>query len=179
MADSFWDAPLSNEEERDNDFPVLPEGRYDFEVRKATAKIHEAKPGGKIGRCGQIDLELLVEGATAEGRDVTVHVFESLYTASSTAWKMTAFAKSIGIWRDGMTPGELVRECLGCVGIADLYLDEYNGQTRNKVKSFVSRQSTSAPAKTEAPKAAAPARRKKAPQMPAAPVTVDSDDLPF
>ncbi|MBQ9046780.1 MAG: hypothetical protein IJ120_02660 [Solobacterium sp.] len=128
MAD-MWDNTLPEETEQEH--IVLKPGTYTFQVVTATGKIYEPKPTSRIGRCAQIDLRLRCES----DRDVTV--FDSLYADPSTAWKLTAFAKCIGVYHQNMTPRELLKECEGGIGQVNLIVEEYNGKKRNRVKQYI------------------------------------------
>jgi len=131
---SVWDTQMNSDDDKGMDFPVLPEGRYWYEVTKAVGKEYNPKPGGKIGKCAQIELTMRVEAPKGQ-KDVTV--FESLFSDPKMIWKMTQFAKSADIFHEGMTPGELIRKCEGAAGYADFVVEEYNGRKRNRVKNFV------------------------------------------
>ena len=127
----FWNTPVSDTQV-DNDFPVLDPGTYEFEVVKVTPKEYIPKPTSKIGRCGQIDLQLRV--------NENVYVFESLFTDPSTSWKIGQFAKSIGIYYQGITPGEVIKKCVGMIGEAELNVEEYNGRRRNRVRRYIEKK---------------------------------------
>lgn len=130
---SIWEEELKEDEIANNEYPTIPAGRYQFEVVKVTGKEYTPKPGSKIGKCAEIDLQLRVEG---KDRDVTV--FDRLYSDPRTVWKMTAFAKCIGVFEKGMTPGQLLRKSEGQIGEADVLLRpaEGNYPARNEIKSY-------------------------------------------
>ena len=94
---SIWDTAMKSEVT--NEYPVVQPGEYEFQVEKATGKEYTPKPTSKIGRCAEIDLQLRVDTPTGE-----VRVFDRLYSDPTTIWKMTAFAKCIGVFSEGMTP---------------------------------------------------------------------------
>lgn len=145
---SIWDAPLKDTQQEKTEYPTLPAGEYTFQVVKATGKEYTPRPGAKIGKCAEIDLQLRVESTE---RDVTV--FDRLYSDPQTVWKMTAFAKSIGVFKAGMTPGELLRNAQDGIGKAFVKLaPASNGYpARNEIGKYI-----------EAPKK-----------------DVEADDLPF
>lgn len=113
MTNSMWDTPLTDDSSRSNSYPVAKPGEYAFEVEKVTGKGYTPKPGAKMKACAEIELRLRVE--TPEG---DVRVFDRLYSDPTAIWKMTAFAKCIGVFKNGMTPGELLRAAEGGVGRA-------------------------------------------------------------
>lgn len=131
---NIWDEELKDEKQDVKEYPTLPAGEYEFEVVKATGKEYSPKPGSKIGKCAEIDLQLRVEG---NGTEVTV--FERLYSDPKTVWKMTAFAKCIGIFASGMTPGQVLRNCEGKVGKAAFLYRAAAGSypARNEVKNYI------------------------------------------
>lgn len=134
MSNSIWDAALP--EDAGGGYKVAKPGKYTFQVEKVTAKEFNPKPTSKIkNKCAEIDLQLRVE--TDDG-DVTV--FDRLYSDPSTIWKMTAFAKSIGVFKPGMTPGMLMRQCQDGIGKAEIGVREYNGKEQNEVKSYIEKE---------------------------------------
>lgn len=140
---SIWDTPIQAEAQQgDRDFPVLAPGVYEFEVTDATGKEYKAKPGGKIGNCAQISVRL-----RCESKEADVNVFEELFSDPKMAWKMEAFCKCIGIYRKGITPGEVIKEAAGNIGKCELYVDEYNGKKRNKVRKWIEKPAASKPAR--------------------------------
>ncbi len=131
----IWDETIrDNNQETVSEFPTLPEGTYAFEVEKVTGKEYQPKLGSKIGRCAEIDLQLRVEG---NGQDV--RVFDRLYSDPKTVWKMTAFSKCVGVFEEGMTPGQLLRKAEGAIGKAHVILrPAANGyQARNEIKAYL------------------------------------------
>ena len=134
MANSMWDQGLPETEEQ-REYKVLPAGTYVYEVVKATGKDYIPKQGSKMPKCPMIELRLRVEGS-----DYDATVFENIYGAPNTLWKATQFAKSIGVYADGMTFGQLLRKAEGCIGKADVKVEEYNGKQRNKIDRFLEAQ---------------------------------------
>ena len=134
---SIWDAELKDTQEESREYPTLPEGTYEFEVMNVTGKEYQPKPGSKIGRCAEIDIQMRVEG---NGQEVTV--FDRLYSDPRTVWKMTAFAKCVGIFSDGMTPGQLLRKANGTIGKAHFTLRPATNEyaARNEVKAYIAQE---------------------------------------
>jgi hypothetical protein len=137
MARDMWDAALPEAENRE--YVVLPAGDYIFEVTEATGKEYVPSTTSKIKRCAMIALKLRIEGP----QDATC--FENLYGDPSTLWKVTTFAKSIGVYHDGMTMGELLRKCQGAVGKASFIVHEYNGKKSNRVREFIAQSKPAEP----------------------------------
>jgi hypothetical protein len=128
----MWDKPLNGNQTNDNEYPVLDKGRYHFEVTDASAKEFTPKEGSKIPACIEIDVKLRVEG-----KDKDVTVFDRLYSADKTQWKMVAFCKCIGIWKEGMTIRDIIKNCVSQVGECDLGIHEYNGKKNNQVNAYI------------------------------------------
>jgi hypothetical protein len=129
---NMWDQAIPETDNQQGEYKVLPAGTYDFEVVKATGKEYQPRQGSKIPKCPMIELRLRVEGS-----DGDVTVFENIYGASSTVWKATQFAKSIGVFTNGMTFGQLLKKAEGCIGKAEVKVEEYNGKKRNRIDKFV------------------------------------------
>jgi hypothetical protein len=145
----IWDTKMNDEATVKSDFPVAEPGEYFFQVEKVTGKEYTPKPTSKIGKCAVISLQLRVE--TPKG---DVRVFDRLYSDPTTIWKMTAFAKSIGAFKSGMTPGDLLKAAEGGIGKAYIKLvpatNEY--PEKNEVGRYIEKEE---------------------------PKKVDSEDLPF
>ena len=168
--ENIWEKKLGGEEDLESgDYPVLPEGTYDFEVASCEGKAHEAKPGGKIGYCAEIDLRMVVKH---EGRQISV--FDRLYSDPKTAWRMRQFARCIGITEDEISPSDVLREGRDGAGRFYVGIREYNGRQQNEVKTYYAQEQKEDPA--PAPAKTTVKRSRKAPE---APVSQDPDDLPF
>lgn len=125
----IWDVELKDEVT--TEYSLLPAGTYAFEVVDCKAKEYVPKQGSKMPNCGQLDVRLRVES----DKDYTV--FDSMFTAESAVWRMTQFAKSIGIFHKGLQPLELAKACVGQIGNCEIVIDEYNHKKRNKVKTYL------------------------------------------
>lgn len=127
MANNLWDAPLEEEQ----GFRLAKEGTYDFEVIEVTGKNYTPKPGSKMPPCAEIDVTLRVE--TPEG---DVRVWDRLYSANR---RMTEFAKCIEVFQPGMTPGQLLRACNGCIGKAKIGIEPATAQykAKNRVVEYL------------------------------------------
>lgn len=151
---SVWDVQMKSDTAKKNEYPVAKPGEYEFQVEKALGKVFKPGPGSKIGQCAEIDLQLRVE--TPEG---DVKVFERLYSDPICIWKMTAFAKCIGIFFENMTPGDVLKRAEGEIGRAKIKLIPATTQypEKNEVETYIEK--------------AKPAPAKKAED--------DFEDLPF
>lgn len=134
---SIWDKGLVDTQ-TNNEYPVSLPGTYQFEVMNSIAKEHNPKPGGKIEKCAQLNIRLRVEGLDENGKAIDVTVFDTLFSAESTSWKMVAFAKAIGIYHPGMTPKELHDSCVGEIGTVDIKVGkDLKGAKRNEVVKYI------------------------------------------
>ncbi len=131
-----WDKPLSGDTSG-GEFPLLNPGEYEFTVKSAVGAEYRPKPGAKLGHCAQIKLTLVVEGKSTKGKEISVNVFDNLFSDPTTEWKMSAFAKSTGIWHDAMTPWDVTQRAEGMIGRAVLRIGEYNGNKRNEVVRYL------------------------------------------
>lgn len=129
---SVWDVKLENTQEKSNDYPVLPEGVYEFQVEKVTGVEYLPKPGAKMERCAEIDLQLRIDTPEREYR-----VFDRLYSAETAKWKMTKFAKCIGVFREGMTPSDLLMAAKDGIGNCKVGIHQYKGKDQNDVKEYI------------------------------------------
>lgn len=134
---SIWDKGLVDTQ-TNNEYPVSLPGTYQFEVMNSIAKEYNPKPGGKIEKCAQLNIRLRVEGLDENGKAIDVTVFDNLFSAESTSWKMVAFAKAIGIYHPGMTPKELHDNCVGEIGTVDIKVGkDLKGFKRNEVVAYI------------------------------------------
>lgn len=134
---SIWDKGLVDTQ-TNNEYPVSLPGTYQFEVMNSIAKEYNPKPGGKIEKCAQLNVRLRVEGLDENGKAIDVTVFDNLFSAESTSWKMVAFAKAIGIYHPGMTPKELHANCVGEIGTVDIKVGkDLKGFKRNEVVAYI------------------------------------------
>jgi uncharacterized protein DUF669 len=105
---------------------VVPEGEYDFTVDEASEK--ESQKGNPM-----IELQLLVEHDGAK-----VRVFDNLVFVEAAFWKIDAFRFATG---EKLVEGQKVsfeaEDCIGRCGRCHLYVDNYEGRTRNKVDSYL------------------------------------------
>jgi hypothetical protein len=110
---------------------VLPEGDYDFVVDDAGEK--ESSKGNPM-----IELQLLVEHDGAK-----VRVFDNLVFVENAFWKIDAFRLATG---EKLVEGQKVNfeaeDCIDRRGKCHLYVDTYEGRSRNKVDSYLPPEGT-------------------------------------
>lgn len=131
-----WDKPLSGDTSG-GEYPLLAPGEYEFTVKSAVGAEYKPKPGAKLGHCAQIKLTLIMEGKSTKGKEISANVFDNLFSDPTTEWKMTAFAKSTGIWHDAMTPWDVTQRAEGMTGRATIRIGEFNGNKRNEVVRYL------------------------------------------
>ena len=130
---SIFDQKVYDTQPEQTEYPVLDPGVYEYEVVKTTLKEYHPKPTSKIGHCAQLDVQLRIKDK--------YNVFESLFFDPSTAWKAARFAKSVGLYVDGISPIELDKKAVGCIGEAEFIIEEYNGKKRNRVRTYIEKKS--------------------------------------
>ena len=129
-----WDKPLSGDA---GEFPILPAGEYEYTVARAGGAQYKPGPGSEYEEGPQIKLTLDIEGKDTTGRERSVKVFADLFADPKRSWRMMAFAKSAGIWSEGMTPSDILRNAPGSVGRCALRINEWNGRKSNKVERWL------------------------------------------
>ena len=135
----------------DNDFPVLPEGEYAFEVENTT---YQTSSKGNL----QWKVQLRVE-APGDQRDIKV--WDYFPEKENMMWKFNKFFKSIG--KEGTDDTDEMKNVVGEIGFCKLKIEPaQNGYPeRNKIDRYVASPTT----------ADKPAQSKG--------IEISSDDLPF
>lgn len=146
-----WD---DNAQVTDNQFELLPEGEYDYEV----VGFKRERFGGsqKMNACPVAVLQLRCTNAEAQGTG-----FCRLFLNSKVLWRITSFFKSCGLIPAGTPEGtsfpmSLFEQVVGCTGKVKVTVtkSESNGRTyENNEFQFVVPKDTAtpAPATTYAP----------------------------
>ena len=132
---SVWDRPM-RASEQDDQRPTAVPGEYEFTVAGIDGKEYPGKPGG-MGRCAWLNVRLIVDGKDSRGKDLEVTVFENLFNDPKMEWRMLEFAKSVGIYHDDITAGEIMTRGEGMIGKAKFRVGEWNGKKRNEVDRFI------------------------------------------
>lgn len=111
--------------ETKSDFPVLPEGDYEFEVENA---VHQVSSKGNL----QWKLQLRVDH---EGKEYKV--WDYLIEKESWAWKFISFFKAIGL--NNADDTDMVKDSLGRIGYCHLVIDPPKDgySAKNAVKRYV------------------------------------------
>lgn len=135
----------------DNDFPVLPEGEYQFEVENTTYQTNKA------GKNYQWKVQFRIENGNQ-----SVKVWDYFPEMESMMWKFNQFFKSLGY--DGIDDTDKMKEVIGDIGFCKLKIEPaQNGYSeKNKIDRYLA---SPTPTPTPAP----------APKV----IDISSDDLPF
>ena len=140
----------------DTDFPVLPEGEYEFEVENTTYQTSKA---GNY----QWKVQLRIDPT---GGQPSVKVWDYFPEMENMMWKFNNFFKALGY--DGIDDTDKMKEVIGDIGFCKLKIEPaQNGYPeKNKVDRYV--ESPTPASKTlETKKAASKG------------LDISSDDLPF
>lgn len=120
-----WDDGIESEISTD-EFAILPEGEYDFEV--ADLEKTFSKAGNKMAK---IVLEIVFQGHKYK-------VFDNMVLMSNMKWKLAQFFECLGLKKKGTElksmPWNQVVEKYGRVRIKH---EEYNGKTNAKVDAYI------------------------------------------
>lgn len=116
--------PNTTDETR-SEFPVLPEGDYEFEVENA---VHQVSSKGNL----QWKLQLRVDH---EGKEYKV--WDYLIEKESWAWKFNGFFKAIGM--NSADDTDMVKDSLGMIGFCHLTIDPAKDgySAKNVVKRYI------------------------------------------
>ncbi|MBQ7296431.1 MAG: DUF669 domain-containing protein [Clostridia bacterium] len=122
-----WDDEIENESE----FTLLPEGVYDFEVIKFERGNHNGSD--KLPPCKKAILTIKVYGNNGESTVINHNLF--LHTKMEGL--LSAFFLSIGEKKHGEKVRMNWQNVIGAKGKCKVYVDTYNGNQYNKIKSFI------------------------------------------
>ena len=125
-----WDDEIS----RDDEFTILPEGDYDFEV--TSFERSRSKGSDNIPASNMAVLDIKV----TDGKN-TVYVKDYLVLHSKMEWKLSQFFRSIGVKKQGETVRMNWSAVPGAKGRCKVIVDKYTndkGQTRenNKIAKY-------------------------------------------
>lgn len=120
-----WDDGIESEISTD-EFAILPEGEYDFEV--ADLEKTFSKAGNKMAK---IVLEIVFQGHKYK-------VFDNMVLMSNMKWKLAQFFECLGLKKKGtelksMPWNQVVEKC----GRVRIKHEEYNGKTNAKVDAYI------------------------------------------
>lgn len=122
-----WDDEIENE----NEFTLLPEGEYDFEVLKFERGQHNGS--AKLPACRKAILTIKIYGKNGESTVITHNLF--LHTKCEGI--LSAFFLSIGEKKHGEKVRMNWTAVPGAKGRCKVYIDTYNGNQYNKIKAFL------------------------------------------
>ena len=108
-----WDDEIENDGA--DEFVVVEEGDYDFEVTKFARSHYTPKAGAKTPPCNQADVTLAIH--TDEG---DCYVVDHFPLASTMEWKISAFFRAIGLKQHGERLRMKWNESIGCRGRAHI-----------------------------------------------------------
>ena len=96
-----WDDELDEteavEQQKKNDFVLLPDGEYDFTIKKFEKDFYTAKPDAKVQSCPVAKISLLIKDD--EGN--AAYVKESLFLHAGNKWQLFAFFTCLGLRKHG------------------------------------------------------------------------------
>lgn len=122
-----WDDEIENESE----FTILPEGTYDFEVVKFERGSHNGS--AKLPPCKKAILTIRITGKNGASTVITHNLF--LHTKCESM--LSAFFLAIGEKKHGEKVRMNWSNVTGAKGKCKVYIDTYNGNEYNKIKSFL------------------------------------------
>ena len=124
---------------KDSEFVTLPEGIYDFIIKKPLER-QKTSGQGKLPVCNMAVITLTIN---YEGKEVDVST--KLVLHRSIEWKISQFFEAIGLKRKGEPCRMAWNEIIGKTGKVKIAPREYNGNTYNDVKEFVINDNTPMP----------------------------------
>lgn len=126
-----WEDEIENE---GSDFVLLPEGDYEFCIKK----IERARYAGsaKVRECNQAKITVTIFGA-----EDSVDIQENIFLLSSFEWKLSQFFLSIGLKKHGEKLRMNWTAAVGKRGKCHVYVDTYQKKDgsegkSNKIKKF-------------------------------------------
>lgn len=137
-----WDADLdeteATEQQKENDFILLPDGEYTFTIKKFEKDQYVAKPNGTMPSCPVAKLQLLVK--TDEGE--AAYFREYLFLHAGNKWKLFQFFTCLGLRKHGdgtkKMPWDSVEGATGRALIGTRkYKQDGEEKTTNTVKKWL------------------------------------------
>jgi hypothetical protein len=155
-----WDAEIDIN--ADDSYEALPEGEYNFVVKKIEKLRYNPRPGAKLPPCNQVKVTLDVNG-----REVN----HNLFLHSRCEGMLCAFFKAIGARQDGQRLKMEWNRVTGSTGRCVIGIRKWIGKNNeeregNEVKKFVMPGELTV---TETPQT----------QTQQAPAPVNPNDMPF
>ncbi len=153
-----WDDELDEneavEQQKENDFVLLPDGEYDFTIKKFEKDFYTAKPDAKVPSCPVAKISLLIKDDEGNAS----YVKESLFLHAGNKWQLFQFFTCLGLRKHGdgtkKMPWDSVEGATGRALIGKRKYKSSDGEekTTNTVKKWldpVSEQSDSADAEDD------------------------------
>lgn len=138
-----WDSDLDEkeaiEQQKENDFVLLPEGEYDFKIHKFEKDFYTAKPDAKIPSCPVANISLIIKNDEGE----TSYVHEKIFVHGGNKWQLLQFFTCLGLRKhgDGSTkmPWDQVAGATGrCkIGVRTYKHKDGSDRTVNTVKKWL------------------------------------------
>ncbi len=122
-----WDEEI----EKESEFVIIPEGIYDFEVTGFQRGVHNGSE--KLPPCNKAILTIKVTTSTGD----TTSIIHNLFLHSKTEGLLSAFFISIGEKKHGEKFRMNFSNVIGKKGRCKVFIDTYNGNQSNKIKSFL------------------------------------------
>lgn len=121
------------EDVESKEFEVLPAGDYDFVVAKYDKKEKETKDGRVVP---QVDITFVIK----HDDGTQSQIMDFIQLTEKSKWWLSAFLRSVGVQKKGqaldMTYLDAFDASVGKEGRFKLFIDEYKGQKRNKIKQY-------------------------------------------
>ena len=95
--DDVLDANEAVEQQKENDFVVLPDGEYEFNIKKFEKDFYTAKPDGKMPSCPVARLSLLIKDDEGNAS----YIRENLFLHPENKWQLYQFFTCIGLRKHG------------------------------------------------------------------------------
>ena len=140
MQNEFMDRALDwdDEIENENEFTLLPEGEYDFEVIKFERGNFEGSD--KTPPCKKAILTIKIYGKN----NTSTVIKENLLLHTKFEWKLSSFFLSIGEKKHGEKVRMNWAHVTGAKGRCKVIIDNYKGNDLNRISSFLAPEKASA-----------------------------------
>lgn len=134
MAEKLFDWNDSvGEDVESREFELLPAGDYDFAVAKYDKKEKETKDGRVVP---QVDITFIIK----HDDGTQSQMMDFIQLTDKSKWRLSAFLRSVGVQKKGqslnMSYVQAFDASVGKEGRFKIFVDEYKGQKRNKVKQY-------------------------------------------
>ena len=145
-----WDDEVSASDAGENgqrdEFALLPNGTYPFEVK--VVERGSFKGSQKLPPCNKVRVGVILDGGE-DGRGWANHNF---FMHTSTLWKIYQFLEAVGLRKKGDTTAASIpwsKVVSGMSGHCEVKTREYNGKTYNEVTKWLPREDAADAAEPE------------------------------